>query len=130
MAAATTYLVKGNKRVVVNVSGAFNTTDETATVLIDLSTLTAPSGGAPTSVRIDEITWSVGDGFSYVLLEWDHTSNTTLDYFQGRGYMDFRPYGGKNDPGSAGGTGDLVLTTSGGASGDTYSFLISATLKD
>ena len=129
MAANTQYMVKGGKRIVINVTGAFNTTDETDTVLVDLSTLTGPSGTAPTKVRIDEITWSVADGFDYVLLEWDHATDSTIEYFQGRGYMDYTPYGGKNDPGS-GGTGDLILTTSGGASGDSYSFLISATLKD
>jgi hypothetical protein len=131
MAAATRYLVKGQNKLVVNVTGAFSVGDETDTVIIDLSTLAGPENGvAPTAVRIDEITWSLNGGWDYVLLEWDHTADDVVDYFHGQGYMDYRPYGGKNDPRSAGDTGDLVLTTAGGAAGDTYSFLISATLKE
>lgn len=114
----------------VNVQGVFSAADETDTIVIDKSTLTGPDGTEPTSISIEEITWSVGAGFDYVLLEWDHTTDDIVDYFSGQGYMDFRPYGGKNDAESAGATGDLLLSTSGGAAGDAYSFLIAARLKD
>lgn len=130
MAAATRYLIKGSNKVVVNVTGTFSGADETDTVVIDLSTLVGPDGTPPTAVRIDEITWAVGPGFDYVLLEWEHTTDDVVDYFQGQGFMDYLQYGGKNDPRSAGGTGDLILTTAGGAAGDSYSFLIKGTLKD
>jgi hypothetical protein len=130
MAAAAKYLIKGRNKIVVNVTGIFDTADETETVIIDVSTLVGPDGTAPTSVRIDEVTWAVGAGFDYVLLEWDATTSDVIDYFQGQGYMDFRPYGGKHDPKSSGTTGDIVLSTAGGAAGDTYSFLIAATLQD
>ena len=130
MAAATRYLIKGSNKVVVNVTGTFSGADETDTVVIDLSTLVGPEGTPPTAVRIAEITWAVGPGFDYVLLEWEHTTDDVVDYFQGQGFMDYLQYGGKNDPRSAGGTGDLILTTAGGAAGDSYSFLIKGTLKD
>ncbi len=130
MAAATRYLIKGRNRVVVNVTGAFSGADETDTVIIDLSTLVGPDGTPPTAVRIDEITWVISPGFDAVVLEWDHTTDDVVDRFAGQGYADYRPYSGKNDPRSAGDTGDLVLTTVGGAANDAYSFLISATLKD
>lgn len=130
MAAATTYMIQGRNIVVVNVKGAFNASDETDTVIIDKSALTGPDGTEPGSISIEEITWTIGPGFAYVLLEWEHNTDDVVDYFHGQGYVDFRPYGGKNDPESEGGTGDLVLTTSGGAAGDTYSFIIRAKLKD
>lgn len=130
MAASTRYLVKGRNKIVINVTGTFDTADETDTVLVDLSGLTGPDGTAPTAVRIDEVTWSMSPGWDSILLEWDHTTDDLVDHFHGQGYMDYRPYGGKNDPRSTGATGDLVLTTTGGASGDTYSFLIAGTLKD
>jgi len=129
MAAATRFLISGRNKVVINVTGVFSAADETDTILIDKSTLIGPLGVEPGSIRVDEITWAVGAGFDSVLLEWDHTADDIVDYFQGQGYIDYRPYGGKNDPESAGGTGDLILTTSGGAAGDTYSFLIHCTLK-
>lgn len=130
MAAAVKYLIKGRNKIVINVTGAFSAADETDTVIIDVSTLTGPDGTPPTAVRIDEVTWAVGAGFDHVLLEWDATTDDVIDYFQGQGYMDFRPYGGKHDPRSAGTTGDVLLTTVGGAANDTYSFLIAATLQD
>ena len=129
MAAATRYLIKGNRNIVVNVTGTFSAADETDTVVIDKSTLTGPLGVEPGSIRIDEITWSVSPEFDNVLLEWEHTTDDIVDYFSGQGYMDYTPYGGKNDPKSAGGTGDLILTTLGGVAGGSYSLLISCTLK-
>jgi hypothetical protein len=130
MAAAIKTMLSGRNKLVINVTGAFSAADETDTVIIDKSTLVGPDGTEPGKIRVDEITWSVGLGFDYVLLEWDHATDDVLDYFQGQGYMDYGIYGGKTDPGSAGGTGDLILTTAGGAAGDTYSFLIACTLKD
>ena len=129
-AAKIKYIFTGTKRIVINVTGIFDTADETDTVIIDVSSLVGPDGTAPTSVRIDEITWAVGAGFDYILLECDASTDDVIDYFQGQGYMDYRPYGGKHDPKSTGTTGDVILTGSGGAAGDTYSFLIAATLQD
>lgn len=129
MPASSRILINGPNRIVVNVTGQFNTSDETDTVIIDKSTLIGPSGVEPSKIVIEEITWSIGVGYDYILLEWDHTTDDIIDYFQGQGYIDYRPFGGKTDPGSSGGTGDVVLTSAGGAAGDTYSFLISARLK-
>ena len=130
MAAAAKVLFSGKNKYIVNITGAFSVSDETDTVVVDISTLTGPDGTTPTSVRVDELTWSIGAGFDYILLEWDATANDKIEYLQGQGYMDYRPYGGKNDPKSTGTTGDILLTSSGGASGDTYSILMVCTLKD
>lgn len=129
MAAATRYLIKGTRNIVVNVTGTFSVADETDTIIIDKSTLIGPLGVEPGSIRVDEITWSVSPGFDSVRLEWDHTTDDIVDNYQGQGYMDYLPYGGKNDPKSAGDTGDLILSTTGGAALDNYSLLISCTLK-
>lgn len=129
MAASVKTLISGSRKLVIDVRGAFSAADETDTIIIDKSTLTSLAGIEPAKIRIDEITWAVGVGFDFVLLEWDHTADEVIDYFQGQGYIDYRPYGGKKDAGGAGGTGDVVLTTSGGAAGDSYSLLIHATLS-
>ena len=118
-----------NKRVI-NITGAWDTADETDTVVVDKSALTGPDGTEPGSIRVDEITWSIGAGYDYVTLEWDHDTDDMIEYLQGQGYMDYRPFGGKNDPRSAGGTGDIVLTAKGGAANDTISILLVCTLKD
>lgn len=120
------------QRLVVNITGAFDTTDETDVVVIDRSTLTGPNGSVPTKIRVDDITWAVGSGFDYVMLEWDDGTDEVIEYLQGQGYMDFTPHGGKSpaaSPGSAS-EGDILLTTSGGAAGDTYSIYLNLRLKD
>jgi hypothetical protein len=110
-----------------NVRGVFDTTDETNTVIINLSAKTGPLGAAPSKIKIDEIWWTI-NGFDRVTISFDRGTDVTVDHFSGQGYMDFRPYGGKIDNGS-GGTGDLLLTTSGGVSGGNYSFIISGRFK-
>jgi hypothetical protein len=130
MAAASRVLISGRNKYVINVTGTFSVADETDTIVIDKSTLTGPKGVEPGRIRIDEITWAVSPGFDYVLLEWDHATDSVVDYFSGTGFMDYAPYGGKNDPLSADSTGDLILTTLGGAANDNYSLLIKCTLKD
>ncbi len=110
-----------------NVRGVFDTSDETNTVLIDLSTKTGPLGAAPSKIKLEEVWWTI-NGFNYVLLSFDRGTDVTIDYYAGQGYMDYKPYGGKIDNGT-GGTGDLLLSTAGGASGGNYSFIIVGRFK-
>lgn len=122
----------GKNKMIYNITGAFSVSDESDVVVVDRSALTGPLGAVPTYIRVDEITWSVGSGFDYVLLEFDDNTDEVIEYLQGQGYMDFRPYGGKKmsaAPGSAT-EGDILLTTSGGAAGDTYSIMLVCTLKE
>ena len=125
-------MVSGSRKYIVNITGVFNTTDESNVVVIDRSTLTGPGGVLPGRIRVDEITWAVGVGFDYVLLDWDDATDEVIEYLQGQGYMDYRPYGGKSmtgDP-TTDTEGDIQLSTSGGAAGDTYSILLHCTLKN
>ena len=132
-AAVMKVLLNGTRKYVVNVTGVWDTADEVDTVIIDRSTLTGPDGvSIPGRIRIDEITWSISPGFNSVLLSWDDAADENIDYFNGQGYMDYRPYGGKSmagDPTTAT-EGDIQLTSEGGAAGDTYSFIINCTLKN
>lgn len=126
MAASVHTSVKGNNVMVLNVRSLG--TDETDANILDISALAGPYvGAAPTKLRIDEIFWTV-NGFTYVLLEFDRTTDYVIDYFAGQGYMDFRPQGGKVDKGT-GGTGDLLLTSVGGGATTSYSFIIHLRLK-
>jgi hypothetical protein len=81
MTAVVKTLVSGSRKLVINVTGVFSASDETDTNIIDRSTLTGPGGLEPTDIKIDEITWAVGSGFDYVMLEWDHTTDEVIDYF-------------------------------------------------
>jgi len=126
-------LVSGTRKLVVNITGIFSAADESDVVVIDRSTLIGPDGkNIPGRIRIDEATWAVGVGFDYVLLDWDDATDEVIEYFQGQGYMDYRPFSGKSmsgDP-TTDTEGDIQLSTSGGAAGDTYSILLNCTLKN
>jgi hypothetical protein len=129
MAAETEVVFSGKNIRIVNVTGFFDSADETDTVVIDKSALVGPDGTEPGSIKVEEITWTV-NGFNYVLLEWEHTTDDQIGYYQGSGYLNYLPFGGKNDPETAGGTGDIVLTTNGGVAGGSYTMLIALRLKD
>ena len=65
-------------------------------------------------------------GFTSVRLLWDHDTDDKALELSGSGYEDFRgdsflrTQKGLADPRTAGGTGDILLTTVGAVSGATY----------
>ncbi len=98
-------------------------TGESAVVKIDISTLKNANGVAPSSVQIQRIEYAVS-GFAHVVLQWDHTADVTIAVLPvGSGIMDFSWFGGFNDSGT-GGTGDVILTTSGAVAGAAYDLTI------
>lgn len=127
MAASVFTQREGGNLFTYNVRGVFDASDETNTVIIDLSTKTGPLGAAPSKLKLEEIFWTIY-GFDGVTLSFDRTSDVIIDYFNGQGYMDYKPYGGKIDNGT-GGTGDLLLSTTGGVAGGNYSFIIVGRFK-
>jgi len=126
-------LSDSDERYAVHLTGVSDGTGESAVIKVDKSTLLAlPYGTAaaaePVSLDIEQIRWAI-QGFSYIKLHWDHTTDDTAMLLCGSGYDDFRGEGGMlgnrtprglADPRSSGDTGDLLLTSVGAASGATY----------
>lgn len=96
---------------------------EAAAIKVDISTLLAPNGDVCTYTAIDRIEYAVS-GFNYVLLEWDHTTDDEIAVLKGNGVMDWSQLGGNVDPRTAGGTGDIILTTDGTTDGAAYDLTI------
>lgn len=115
----------GFKRVIVILTGiGVGTEDESNVAKIDLSTLKNLKGVIPANVVLEKIEWTIA-GFNYVTLIGDHTSDTSLAVLPaGQGVIEHDIV----DNGS-GGTGDVLLSTNGGAAGDSYSIVINARLK-
>lgn len=105
-------------------------TGETAAIKVDLSAIVLPTrfNAVPTYSVIDRIVYSVW-GFNYVTLFWDHTTDDKIAELSGQGYMDWQMAGGLVDPRSAGDTGDIILTTNGGAAGSGYDITLWSRLK-
>ena len=121
----TSVVFSGKRRYAVHLTNESDGTGEAAVQKVDISGLVYGdrAGTAATYSVIDLIEYSV-TGFNYVVLEWDHTTNDEIAVLAGQGVIDWAAYGGKTDPQSAGGTGDIVLTTDGGADGSGYDITI------
>lgn len=102
---------------------------EAAVVKVDKSTLTGPDGTEPGRLVIEMVQGNV-NGMQVRLL-WDHdTDDDAMTLGPGDINMDFRSAGGVKDPASAGGTGDLLLTTLGHTAGDSYDLTLHLRKKD
>jgi hypothetical protein len=126
-AVTTQVLHKGdhNNRYVVRLTSLSDGTGESAVIKVDISTLGVTQGeaGAPSKT----CTWTTVEKIEYnvsgmtVSLLWDHTTDDVIARLgSGFGCEDFKKVGGLHDPKSSGGTGDILLTTAGHTSGDTY----------
>jgi len=127
MANATTEitLLDGDRNVVILANGVLDTSNVSpARTIVDVSTLLP----LPTGIRLDKVTYSISSQLS-VQLAWDATADVTALTMAGYGHFKFKCSGGLFQPLplAAGSTGDLLLTTTGWASGiQTYSILIEA----
>ena len=89
----------------------------------------AADGAAADSLEIESVRWNI-QGFACVTLLWDHTTDDVAYRLCGSGYdepgqlaglvrnMTTTP--GATDPRSSGGTGDILLTTTGAAANASY----------
>ncbi|MGB1214608.1 MAG: hypothetical protein ACPG4X_14685 [Pikeienuella sp.] len=111
----------GSYRRAVHLTNESDGTGESAVAKVDISTLTHDDIEATYST-IDLIEYSVSGGS--VVLEWNHTTPDEIAILAGQGLIDWRDVGGKTDPQSAGGTGDIQVTTVGFASGSLYDITI------
>lgn len=119
----TQVVFDGQRRYVVHLTNESDGTGESAVTKVDISTLTNGAGDTATYSTVDLIEYSVW-GFNYVALEWNATTNDEIAVLFGQSVNDWVAHGGKTDPQSSGSTGDIVLTTDGGADGSGYDISI------
>lgn len=105
-----------------------NLSDGTGESLVNKVVRASRLNGAnavPAKLNVRSIEWTIG-GFASVRLFWDHTTPDIIDVLApGPGYRDYSDRGGViADPGSAGGTGNIQLTTNGAIAGATYDILL------
>jgi len=126
-AVTSTTLSDSDRSAVIQLTNTSDGTGEAAVNKVDVSGLaTRTSDGATcTGVRLAKIVYSTF-GMSVKLL-WDATTNTICwdlnsDYTTDE---DFTEFGGiRNTAASGGKTGDILLTTTGASSGDSYVIVI------
>jgi hypothetical protein len=96
-------------------------TGEAAVIKVIKANLVQKSTGvAPSKLSIEQVRWCI-QGFTSVRILFDHTTDDVGLVLNGNGYDDMN--GGAApvvDPASAGGLGDILLTSVGAVSGATY----------
>lgn len=104
--------------------------DETAVIKVDKSTLIGLDGTEPGRLVIEKVRWTM-QGFNSIRILFAHTADDEAVVLNGtHGELDYTEVGGLVDPASAGGTGDIVFTTHGGAANATYTVDLYLRLKD
>jgi hypothetical protein len=99
-------------------------TGESAAIVVDKSGMKI-NGVAVGHMAIERVRGFIGSGFTSLTLSWDHTTDdVALVLPPGAIDMDFSDVGGLHDPQSAGGTGDLLVTSAGASSGDIYHLIL------
>lgn len=109
-------IINGERNLVMKFTNTSDGTGESAVLKVDVSALGA------TGVKINTIRYSVA-GMVLRLL-WDATSDVTIVDLQGDGCLDCTGFGGLPNNAGTGVTGDILATTIGASSGDSYTIII------
>lgn len=118
--AVDTYVLESNAvYYMVRLTNASDGTGESAVVKVDRSGLTNVKGVEPKGLTVEWIEYQV-NGFNYVKLDWDATTDDEIAVLKGNGTKNYCKGGGLRDPRSAGNVGDILLTTSGTTAGNSY----------
>tara|TARA_R100000005_G_C4979589_1_gene189741 strand:+ start:36 stop:440 length:405 start_codon:yes stop_codon:yes gene_type:complete len=120
-AVTSTTLLDSDRFAIIQLTNTSDGTGESAVKKVDVSALQANSQGeACTGVRLAKIVYSTF-GMSVKLL-WDATTDT-ICWDLNENYTDsedFTEFGGIRNTSGTGKTGDIMLTTTGHTSGDSY----------
>ena len=117
-------LFKSPDKYAIRLTNIGDGTGESAVVKLDKSAIATTLGiTEPDKFIVQELYWNV-QGYASVRLYFDHTTDDELDVLSGNGYRPYQDFGGFVDPDSGGETGDIKLTTNGGASGSTYDIFL------
>ena len=118
-------IIDGERNCVMKFTNVSDGTGESAVAKVDVSALASNAAGVACSeVRVMRISHAIV-GMS-VQLFFDATSNVLLAELaeSSTGHMEFQDFGGIPNNAGSGKTGDILFTTKGHSSGDTYSIVL------
>ena len=118
-------IIDGERNCVMKFTNVSDGTGESAVAKVDVSALASNAAGVACSeVRVMRISHAIV-GMS-VQLFLDATSNVLLVELaeSSNGHMDFTDFGGIPNNAGSGKNGDILFTTKGHSSGDTYSIVL------
>jgi hypothetical protein len=118
-------IIDGERNCIMKFTNVSDGTGESAVAKVDVSALTSNSEGASCSeVRVMRVSHAIV-GMS-VQMFLNATSNVLLMELaeSSNGHMDFKDFGGIPNNAGSGKNGDILFTTKGHSSGDTYSIVL------
>ena len=121
-------IIDGERNCVMKFTNVSDGTGESAVAKVDVSALASNSEGeACSEVRVLRVSHAIV-GMS-VQLFFDATSNVLFMELaeSSNGHMEFNEFGGIPNNAGSGKTGDILFTTKGHSSGDTYSIVLEMT---
>ena len=121
----TQTIIDGERNCIMKFTNVSDGTGESAVAKVDASALSSNSDGkACSEVRIMRVSHAIV-GMS-VQLFFDATTNVLLMELaeSSNGHMEFKEFGGIPNNAGSGKTGDVLFTTKGHSSGDTYSIVL------
>ncbi len=127
-AVTTQTIIDGERNCVMKFTNVSDGTGESAVAKVDVSALASNAAGVACSeVRVLRISHAIV-GMS-VQLFLNATSNVLLVELaeSSNGHMDFKDFGGLPNNAGSGKNGDVLFTTKGHSSGDTYSITLEMT---
>jgi hypothetical protein len=122
--AVTSQIVQdGQRQAVCKFTNVSDGTGEAAVVKVHVASLVQGLNGDPcTGVSIEQI-WYNCDGMSVSIL-WDATTDIPAAIITGYGHHNFTCFEGLTNNAGAGKTGDILFTTNGATSGDSYTIVL------
>ena len=118
-------IIDGERNCIIKFTNVSDGTGESAVAKVDVSALSSNAAGVACSeVRVMRVSHAIV-GMS-VQLFLNATSNVLLIELaeSSNGHMDFKDFGGLPNNAGSGKNGDILFTTKGHSSGDTYSIVL------
>ena len=121
----TQTIIDGERNCVMKFTNVSDGTGESAVAKVDVSTLAANSAGTACSeVRLTRVSHAVV-GMSVQLFFNASTNVLIMELAENsNGHMEFQDFGGIPNNAGSGKNGDILFTTKGHSSGDTYSIVL------
>ena len=127
-AVTTQTIIDGERNCVMKFTNVSDGSGESAVAKVDVSALAANANGTACSeVRIMRVSHAI-DGMSVQLFFNASTNVLAMELAESsNGHMDFKDFGGIPNNAGSGKNGDILFTTKGHSSGDTYSITLEMT---
>jgi len=115
----------GHKRHIIHCTNYSDGTGEDDSIKVKRTDLLTPTGNIPATLVIEKIKYNVGDMTVRISYNNENDEEAAILSPNSEGLIEFRAEGGYHpEPDGGAGGGDIVFTTEGASSGDSYNIIL------